>query len=233
VEYPVLVQAKTPYRRKCVLLTIEKKAMDGLNSGNWYSKIPESERCVVDAAAKWLRPIPWQWFVTLTFPWNIRYETADRKLRELINNLEKSLGTSVCFVAGKESKPKVDGVSVPWHFHVLMASHASIPRSAIEYFWKQLVGAGHSRVIDGRFESESVKVEPYNENERGPEYCLKAMCSLQGDWSFRRLEIFNPNIGGASRPNHRTLRAARRAKEQKQRFEASRTLAAAFHSPAA
>jgi hypothetical protein len=216
------------------LLTKEKRECCEVNDySDWYSRIPENEHRVMDAAARWLRPIPWQWFITLTFPWNVRDQTADRKFKELINFLEKSLGTSVCFVAGKESKPKVDGINVPWHFHVLMASHASIPSSAIEYFWKRLVGSGHLREIDGKIESESIMVEPYNENERGPEYCLKTMCDLRADWLFRRLELFIPNFGGPSKPNHRTFRAARRAKEQQARFEPSRRLAAALLRDAA
>ena len=55
---------------------------------DWYSRIPFHDRRAVDAVAKWLRPIPWQWFVTLTFPWDVRDATAVRKLRLLLNELE-------------------------------------------------------------------------------------------------------------------------------------------------
>lgn len=58
-----------------------------------YTLIPERDRMVVDAAAKWLRPIQWQWFVTLTFPWNVKGETADVKLKEWLNLIERALKT--------------------------------------------------------------------------------------------------------------------------------------------
>ena len=44
--------------------------MNGKNT--WYTAIPERDRIVIDATAKWLRPVPWQWFVALTFPGNVR-----------------------------------------------------------------------------------------------------------------------------------------------------------------
>ena len=34
----------------------------------WYSLIPARDRMVVDAAAKWLRPVPWQWVRDIDVP---------------------------------------------------------------------------------------------------------------------------------------------------------------------
>jgi len=77
--------------------------MDG--KYNWYTAIPERDRIVIDATAKWLRPVPWQWFVTLTFSWNVRGETADLKLKQWLNTVERELKARVCFVASKQCKP--------------------------------------------------------------------------------------------------------------------------------
>jgi hypothetical protein len=63
----------------------------------WCDQIPETERRTVDAYAKWLKPISWQ-FVTLMFPWNVRAETADHKFKERINVLEHGLKDSTQLV---------------------------------------------------------------------------------------------------------------------------------------
>jgi hypothetical protein len=205
--------------------TVEQHETETRNNiGNWYQRIPAGDRDVIDAAARWLRPVKWQWFVTLTFPWNVRAETADRKLKQLINSLEKGLRASICFVAGKESKPKVNGMNVPWHFQLLMTSHVPIPRQHIEFWWVKEAGEGKVSFVDGKSVPETVKVEPYNENEKGPEYCLKSMNDCFGDWLFRRLEHFHPGIPGSSRPNHRKLRAAKRAQAQAERVAAERVM---------
>src|ERR1700710_1098823 len=63
-------------------------------------------RQFVESVADWARPIPWQLFVHLTFPWNVRSEAADSKFRAFVNDLEKHLKTRVCFIAGKEGRSK-------------------------------------------------------------------------------------------------------------------------------
>lgn len=191
---------------------------------DWYDRIPVAERRSIDACAKWLRPIPWQLFVTLTFPWNVTSETADRKFKELINELERALKDSICFVAGKERKPLSAGMSVPWHFHALMTAHRLIPPGGVAISWRRLVGAGAKRA-EGRSEDDDAKsedgdsalVEPYDSNERGPEYCLKSMNGCNGDWTFRWLREFNPTMKGTSRPSHRSLRQEKRSAERERR----------------
>jgi hypothetical protein len=37
-------------------------------------------------------------FITLTFPWNVRSETADAKLREGLNLVERTLDTSLSHI---------------------------------------------------------------------------------------------------------------------------------------
>ncbi len=172
---------------------------------DWYSRIPFHDRRAVDAVAKWLRPIPWQWFVTLTFSWDVRDETAVGKMRRFLDALERHCKDDVCAVAGQESKPSQGGMSVPWHFHLLLASRQSISKQSIEAIWRGLV----CRASDRKAWEESVQVEPYASEERGPEYCLKSMNDAFGDWHLHRLEVFLPY--SPSKTNHRTIRGARRA----------------------
>jgi hypothetical protein len=167
----------------------------------WHRNLSTYDRQTVDAVAQWLRPVPWQWFVTATFSGNIRAETAAGKLRAFAN---------VCCVAGQESKPCLHGVRVPWHFHLLLTSHARIPQEAIEAIWRGLVGCGSAK---GQNQG-NVLVTPYAAHSLGPEYCLKAMNDTYGDWHLHRLENFLSNLPGPSKPNHRILRSARRAKQQ-------------------
>src|ERR1019366_10219783 len=151
-----------------------------------YTLIPERDRMVVDAAAKWLRPIQWQWFVTLTFPWNVKGETADVKLKEWLNLIERTLKTRVCFVAGKERKPHSYGMEVPWHFHILAMSLAAMPKGLLEESWRTLMSPAARRLLEAEAVNDSIAaeddpvddsvvVEPYKHNRQGPEYCLKSL----------------------------------------------------------
>jgi hypothetical protein len=173
---------------------------------SWLRNLSTHDRQAVDAVSQWLRPIPWQWFVTAIFSGNIRAESAVGKLREFVNHLERFSRTNVCYVAGQESKPSLHGLRVPWHFHILLASRVRIPQETIEALWRGLVGRS-----SGIGQSQdSVLVAPYEAHSLGPEYCLKAMNNTYGDWHLHRLEHFLPDLPGPSKPNHRILRSARR-----------------------
>lgn len=184
-------------------------------SHNWYSKIGSHDRRVVDAVAKWLSPVSWQWFVTLTFAWNVRGETADLKLKQWLNTLERDLKARVCFVAGKERKPESHGMEVPWHFHLLIASEVAIPQLLLVNHWRRLTGRAVRRSGDEGYVDDSVVVESYEDNRRGTQYCLKSMNSCDGDWLFRWLELFNPYIKRTGTPSHLTIR-------QRARFSSKR-----------
>jgi hypothetical protein len=192
---------------------------------NWYTLIPEKDRIVVDATARWLRPVSWQWFVTLTFPWNVTSETADAKLKQWLNLIERTMRTRVCFVAGKERKPRSHGMEVPWHFHLLVTSRVDIPEELLRGGWRTLVSSAARRhreveaVSDREVKKDAhvddnVVVESYKHNRLGPEYCLKSINSCNGDWSFRWLELFNPRIRQTSFPNHVKVRNRSRDAEQ-------------------
>jgi hypothetical protein len=177
---------------------------------NWCQRSTEKDRFVVSKISEWIRVIDWKWFVTLTFPWNVTHETAVTKLREFINQLERLVRSNVCYVAGQESKPRRDGINVPYHFHLVLAAHASLSKEAIETLWMRQVT---NRPTQGR-NAESVCVEPYSAHELGPEYCLKWINAAEGDWLFHRLEHFLPTAGGTAAPNHRTIRSAMRNQAQ-------------------
>ena len=181
---------------------------------DFYERLTVRGRIVVDALSKWLRPIGWQWFVTLTFPWNVKSETAAHKLRQYIDSLERHYRARVCFVAGQESKPRQHGMSVPTHFHLLLASHVPLSAEAIKALWLAQVTRCPSQDRD----DESILIEPYQAHRRGPEYCLKSLNDASGGWYFHRLEHFLPGAAGPSKPNHQTVRSAKRNKQQMARL---------------
>ena len=191
-------------------------------SSEWYSRIPAHDRQVVDAVAKWLSPVPWQWFVTLTFPWNVRSETADRKIKKWLDTTERELRARVCFVAGKERKPTSHGMTVPWHFHLLITSNVAIPEDRLKENWIALTGHGvrRSDESDDERDDESgyvddcVVVKSYQHNHGGPEYCLKSISTCDGDWFFRWLELFNPLMKQTRSPNHDKIRQRSRFAKQ-------------------
>jgi len=179
-------------------------------NSRWTHNLSTRDWRAVKDVAQWLRPVHWQWFATLTLSGNIREETATHKLRAFANDLERFLRKNICFVAGQESKPCLNGIRVPWHFHLLLASYAHISHEAIVSTWLKQVGLRSGQ----REIQERVLVEPYMAQSLGPEYCLKAMNDANGIWHTHRLELFLPNLPGISKPNHRTLRSARRARQQ-------------------
>jgi hypothetical protein len=165
-------------------------------------------------------PITWQWFITLTFPWKVRPETAVYKLRRFINELEKTYRANVCVVAGQESKPRQHGMNVPTHFHLLLASHARISHEAIEGLW---VGQVTRRPTNGR-DGQSVFAEKYQPHERGAEYCLKTINDADGDWFIHRLDHFLPGARGPSKPNHKSVRSDKRNMQQLARLATTSAL---------
>jgi hypothetical protein len=92
--------------------------------------------------------VSWQWFVTLTFPWNVRSETADTKLKQWLNLIERTIQTQVCFVDGKERKPRSRGMEVPWHFHLLVTSLVDIPKWLVEDTWRYLLSRRSVKYCD-------------------------------------------------------------------------------------
>lgn len=178
---------------------------------NWYMRIPWRDRNVVTAVAEWLRPVRWQWFVTLTFPWDVAYSTADRKLRELINALERFHRAPIGYVAGKESRSRHDGGRVPWHFHLLITSRCRVSKEALETLWLDQIRRGLQSEADILKRGEHALVEPYEAHRLGPEYCLKTMNEDTSDWYIHRLREFLPGLPGTAFPNHCTVRRQRRA----------------------
>jgi hypothetical protein len=179
---------------------------------SWYSRIPYTDRQHVDAVARWLSPVAWQLFLTLSFPWNLREETADRKFRAFLNILERELRTRICFLGGKERKPRSYGMEVPWHFHVLMTAERQIPPNLVGHVWRSLVGSGHKDLLHP--DGDSIEVRAVERGRLAVEYCLKLASDCHGDWLFRWLEFFNPNIRQSGSNNHRKVRQRRLWQEQ-------------------
>jgi hypothetical protein len=110
-------------------------------AGAWYRALSRDDRILIDAVKTWLSPIRWQHFVTLEFPWHVRAETAAAKLREFLNNVERELRDSVCFIGGLEEQSK-SGEPVPAHFHLLVTSARPIPEQLLKEVWWRMVGHG-------------------------------------------------------------------------------------------
>jgi hypothetical protein len=170
--------------------------------GTWYKTISEADRGFIDAVKEWLAPVPWQFFVTLEFTWNVGSETAKSKLKEHLAEIGKGMREPICFVGGMERKPGSQGASAPWHLHVLMTASGKIPENRLKELWWKKVGRGQRTLLHP--EGESIDIKPFNDARLGLEYCLKFANDCHGDWFFRWLEIFNPNIPKSA--NHREVR---------------------------
>ena len=179
--------------------------LDREPKAQWYRTLPETDRVLIDAVGDWLAPVPWQFFATLEFPRNVRSETAVSKLKEWLNNTERQLRDSICFVAGLEERSK-SGAPVPAHFHILMTASRPIPASVLEDGWRAMVGRGTRSPLHP--EGDSVVLEAVNPAGNALAYCLKFANDCRGDWMFKWLEIFNPNIPRSA--NHHLVRRRKR-----------------------
>ncbi|WP_263383600.1 hypothetical protein [Granulicella arctica] len=140
-----------------------------------------------ESVADWVRPIPWQLFVHLTFPWNVRSETADSKFREFVNDLEKTLKTRVCFIAGKEGRSK-NGPTVPFHFHVAMTAAITIPLDLVKTTWRNLIGRSNASEL----KDDSVRVDPWCSHADGLSYLLKQISDADSSWDCNWIGLFHP-----------------------------------------
>jgi hypothetical protein len=181
----------------------------------WLQRLSAQDRKAVDAVVQWIKPVPWQWFITLTFPWNVHWQTAVKKLRQFAQRLEEHMKARVCFVAGQESRPAQVGMNVPHHFHMLLIGQGVVTKEAIEASWNRLVSWEQA----GNEIKDNVRVKAYDPSAPGAEYCLKWLNDDHSDWHFHNLEHFLPGAPGPSKPNHRTVRAAKRAKLAAERIE--------------
>jgi hypothetical protein len=157
-------------------------------------------KAAVEAVAGWVSPIAWQKFVTMTFPWNVTSETAGRKFKAMLGEMEREMRTPVAYVAAMEGRAKSGG-KVPLHIHAAIAAKATISASRMEAIWTELTSRRTAQAEDG------IQIKPWRDGAGGMEYILK-LADTDAEWSFRWLELMNPAI----RPslNHRTIRNARR-----------------------
>ena len=181
-------------------------------------RLSARDRKAVDAIVQWIKPVPWQWFLTLTFPWDVSWQTAVRKLRQFARGLEKRTKAKVCFVAGQESRPARDGMNVPYHFHMLLTGQDILTQEAIVETWQKLV-SWNQPANEAR---DNFSLAVYDPRFAAPEYCFKQL-NDDGDWHFYNLEHFLPGLPGPSRPDHRTSRAQRRTKQLANRIAARQT----------
>jgi hypothetical protein len=166
------------------------------------------DRAIPEAAADLVQPIDWQLFVTLEFTWNVRAETADRKFKALIDQLEREMRTRICYVVGKESRTK-SGAAVPWHFHCCLTALKPIAASQIESIWRRLVHRSKATENDG-----VVDIRTYDPALPGVEYVTKLMSTLDAEWDFNWLHLFNPTMQITPKFDHRALRGGRRWQRQ-------------------
>jgi hypothetical protein len=181
------------------------------SAGAWSNRLSEPDRRLVDAVNDWLAPIEWQFFVTLEFTWDVRSETAHSTLKEYLRRIGEQIREPVCFIAGMENESKATGMRVPWHFHLLMTAHRPIPMDLLKQIWWNMVGRGAKTLLHP--EGSSVVLEQVDPERAGLEYCLKFANHCCGDWVWRWLEIFNPNIPRSA--DQREVRRRKRAERSR------------------
>lgn len=124
--------------------------------------------------------IPWQIYLTFTFPWKVDDVQANKTFCDVIARLERHQRRPVAYLRADEKRlVQPSGCGLPpsgRHFHALLASGATLNSAAIEYYWKCLMGdgAGIDRVGNLTLGGYA-KVERYDPSQNGLEYILKCL----------------------------------------------------------
>jgi len=172
-----------------------------------------------DAVAQWMRPIPWQSFLTLTFPFAPSAQVATAKFDELVNELEKAIRIKVGFVVAQETRDK-SGHYAQRHLHSVMTAAKPIPAQLVVDLWNQSMGRSH------QVDCDLALVTPYTSEGDPLGYMCKQIALDDSVWDLRNVESFLP--GHVSEPvtTHKALRGARRFADQQNGVQSVRSVVA-------
>ncbi len=116
----------------------------------------------------WLRPVPWQFFVTLTFAFQLSDAQANRIFLEYIDRIERHLRAPIAFVRGDEKKFSGCGKpGAPRHYHLVMTSTVPLSPDWMRSTWEAVAGR-RSNGAGGDFRR-------YDPDRGGIRYVLKMM----------------------------------------------------------
>jgi Ssp1 endopeptidase immunity protein Rap1a len=156
----------------------------------WYEREHTpyaADRKLVEEYAHWVKEIDWKLFGTFTFAWRVSDQQAEKIFAAFIDRLERTLKADVGFVRGDEKRPSGCGrPACGRHYHALLASAAPMEAAAVEWLWMSMAG---NRSYDA-----GAKVEPYDPARNGAEYLMKFINKVDGDWAFRKLQLFHPEV---------------------------------------
>jgi hypothetical protein len=180
----------------------------------WYERASWPYRVDIDRVkewANWVRQVDWKLFCTFTFAWRVSDLQADKTFAAFINRLERALKCDVAYVRGDEKRPSGRGrPECGRHYHALLTSAAPLNSTYVAWLWMSMAG--------NRGDNAGAKVEPYNPARTGAEYVLKGMNEVDGDWKFRKLELFHPESRGQQKMTKRFRRSLRRHKVRLKKF---------------
>ena len=161
--------------------------------------------------ANWLQAIDWKLFCTFTFAWKVSDPQADKTFVEFVNRLERLLKCDVGYVRGDEKR--LSGCGKPAsarHYHALLTSVAPMSSAVVEWLWKEMAG--------NRSDNGSAKVELFDPDQNGISYVLKFVNQVDGNWDYRKLDLFHPWSRSLQTPSKHWRRRLRRHKAREAQF---------------
>jgi hypothetical protein len=183
-------------------------------TARWYERehLPyAADRKKIEEYAGWIKQVDWKLFGTFTFAWKASDPQAANTFAEFVNRLERTLKADVGFVRGDEKRPSGCGKPASGrHYHALLTSAAPMEPAAVEWLWMSMAGK--------RSDDAGAKVEPYDPARNGAEYLMKFINKVDGDWAFRKLQLFHPEARGLQTVDKRLRRHLRRHKARQQKI---------------
>lgn len=163
-----------------------------------------------NALADWLRPWPWDWWMTLTFSAHIQPERASFLLKCYLRELEETHGDQVSCLIGREQKTW-SGCGSPAgrvHFHLLLASPFHLTEAALKDLWS-LPKYGGTRTSGA-----SAAVWPYNPGGGAIDYLIESSKDPAWDHDEWKLELLSPVTARGAHGTSRSRRKDRRRQER-------------------
>jgi hypothetical protein len=164
-----------------------------------------NQRQQVSVYTNWLRTIPWQLFVTLTFAWRVADAQAEQVFTTFVDRLERHFRCPLVYVRGDERRFSGCGMpAIRRHFHALFAAAVPLARAVVHDTWIEMAGSGKNQA--------GADVRIYDPKRGALSYSLKTIFDADGDWSMDNLDLYlrNPSKQSNARDRRRRARHAKR-----------------------
>ena len=182
------------------------------SSDNVRVRLSNNTFHIQQAQALYMSRFTWHFYLTLTFSWDIRAESARRRLLSYLRFIEdtKVKAPLSCLIAEETKESGLGQAAGRIHFHILVRCARRISVAAFQTLWEQSHFGGN------RTAGPSAWVVPYNREISATYYLFKDLNKRFFEWSVRNLDL---NAAVRPRSFSTSSRQRRRLRRDRARVE--------------